>query len=275
MNERKYPVIVSDFDGTLLRSDHTIAPETVESIRRFVDKGGVFVISTGRALQSILPIAQELGLKGLIAAFNGAVIADIESKKLLFKKVFSVQDGAEICKYMEEQGWNVQIYEIDKYYSSERTPYLDRYESIIKHKAVIPEIKIGEFMKKQGVETIKILSMMHPSERDNCREKIERRFCETCHVTSGASNLVEVCVKGFTKGTALEFLAHHYGVELQDILAIGDSLNDYAALAVAGKGIVVKNGESSLKEKFCVYGYSNDENAVGRIVEEYGYTGER
>ena len=203
MNKRKYPVIVSDFDGTLLRSDHTIAPETVESIRNFVEKGGVFVISTGRPLQSILPISQDLGLKGLVAAFNGAVIADIESGKVLFKKVFSVKEGAEICKYMEEQGMNIQIYEIDKYYSSERTSYLDRYESIVKNKAIMPEIKISEFMKKQGIETIKILSMMNPSERDKYRKLIEDRFGEICHVTSGASNLVEVCVKGFTKGTAL------------------------------------------------------------------------
>ena len=150
MNERKYPVIVSDFDGTLLRSDHTIAPETVESIRRFVEKGGVFVISTGRALQSILPIAQELGLKGLIAAFSGAVIADIESEKLLFKKAFSVQDGAEICKYMEEQGLNVQIYEIDKYYSSERTPYLDRYE--FWRNAGLPEDVMAELNAIAGDE---------------------------------------------------------------------------------------------------------------------------
>ena len=41
-------------------------------------------------------------------------------------------------------------------------------------------------------------------------------------------------------------------------------------LKTAGLGIAVKNAEDSLKKEVFAYGYSNDENAVGRIIEEYG-----
>ena len=64
--------------------------------------------------------------------------------------------------------------------------------------------------------------------------------------------------------------AEKYGVDIQETLAIGDGWNDYSALATAGKGIAVKNAEPILKEKFEVSEYSNDENAVGRIIEKYG-----
>ena len=53
MNERKYRLIISDFDGTFFRSDHTIATENVDAVRKFVASGGIFVLSTGRPLQSI------------------------------------------------------------------------------------------------------------------------------------------------------------------------------------------------------------------------------
>lgn len=270
MNESKYSLIVSDFDGTLFRSDHTIAPETVDTIAKFVEQGGLFVLSTGRPLQSILPIARNLGLKGLVAAFNGAVVADIESGEILLKRAFSVEEGVRICRFLEDNEMYVQAYEIDKYYASERNQYLERYESIVKTKAIIPDKKVSEFIKENKIQTIKILTMMHPKDRASYIEKIEVGLSDICQVTSGATTLAEICVKGFTKGTALKYLAEKYGVEMQDVLAIGDGLNDYSALAVAGKGIAVKNAEAILKENFEVSEYSNDENAVGKIIEKYG-----
>ncbi|MBE5752955.1 MAG: HAD family phosphatase [Clostridiales bacterium] len=270
MNERKYSLIVSDFDGTLFRSDHTIADETIQTIRDFVDKGGLFVLSSGRPLQSILKIARELGLKGLVSAFNGSVVADIETGELVLENVFSVEDSVRICRFMEENGMYVQIYEIDKFYASERIPYLEYYESILKDKAILPEKKMSDFILENKIEPIKILSMMHPKDRESYRDKIESNLSDICEVTSGAINLLEICVKGFTKGTALKFLAEKYGVDIQETLAIGDGWNDYSALATAGKGIAVKNAEPILKEKFEVSEYSNDENVVGRIIEKYG-----
>ena len=68
----------------------------------------------------------------------------------------------------------------------------------------------------------------------------------------------------------MKVLAEKYGVEMEDVLAIGDGLNDYSALEAAGKGIAVKNAEPALKERFEVSEYSNDENAVGKIIEKYG-----
>ncbi len=270
MTEKKYSLIVSDFDGTLFRSDHTIADETVQTIRSFVDKGGLFVLSTGRPLQSILRIARELGLKGLVSAFNGSVVADIETGEVVLRNSFNVEQGVRICRYMEENGMYVQIYEMDKFYASERNQYLDYYESIVKCKALLPEKKMSDFILENKIRPIKILSMMHPKDRESYREKIESNLSDICEVTSGARSLVEICVKGFTKGTALKFLAEKYGVDIQETLAIGDGLNDYSALATAGKGIAVKNAEFALKEKFEVSEYSNDENAVGRIIEKYG-----
>lgn len=275
MNERKYRLIISDFDGTFFRSDHTIATENVDAVRKFVASGGIFVLSTGRPLQSIRPIAQSIGLKGLIAAFNGSVVADIESGELLLKNTFSPDEVVEICEVLQECGLYTQIYEIDRYYASERNDHLAYYEKVTGQKAVVSEIPMSEFARKNSIASLKILTIIKPEERAYYFEKLQEKLGDKWYLTSGGRNLIEICVKGFSKGTAVEFLANRYGVAIEDTLAVGDSLNDLPMLKTAGKGIAVKNAEDALKNEVFVYGYTNDENAVARIIEEYGYTGDK
>lgn len=275
MNERKYPIIISDFDGTFFRSDHTIAKENVDAVQKFVASGGIFVLSTGRALQSIRPIAQSMGLKGLISSFNGSVIADIESGELLLNNAFSVEQTVKICEALESYGLYTQLFESDCYYASERNENLEYYERVTGQKAVVADLPMPEFAKKNSISSIKVLTMLKPEERWYYFEKLQEKIGGFCYLTSGAQYLIEICVKGFSKGTAVEFLANHYGVGLENVLAVGDCLNDLPMLQTAGKGFAVKNADEALKKEVPVYGYTNDENAVARLIEEYGYTGEK
>ena len=267
---KKYPLIISDFDGTLFRSDYTIDERTIKTVRRFVEQGGVFVISSGRPLQSILKIAKELGLKGLVCAFNGAVIADVETGQVLYQKSFSPTETASLCKTLEEEGLYMQIYELDRYYASERTAYLEKYESVVGDKTIVCDEPMPEFVLQKGISSIKVLTMVEPSNRNTLMERLEEKLGDRSTVTSGAPYLVEICVKGVTKGEAVKFLSKYYEIPIENMVAIGDSPNDLPMLRLVGKGIAVKNADETLKKEIFTYGYSNDENAVGRIIEEYG-----
>ena len=82
MNKINCGLIVSDFDGTLLSTRQTISDNVKNAINEYIAAGGIFAVCTGRMLASILPRVRSLGLKGLVVAYQGAVIADIESGKL-------------------------------------------------------------------------------------------------------------------------------------------------------------------------------------------------
>ena len=58
----KYQLIALDLDGTLLRSDNTLAPRTVNAVRRAVGAGAVVAIATGRMHASALQIAAAFGM---------------------------------------------------------------------------------------------------------------------------------------------------------------------------------------------------------------------
>ncbi|MBQ5801461.1 MAG: HAD-IIB family hydrolase [Clostridia bacterium] len=73
MQKMNYSLIVTDFDGTLLKSDGTISQRTKDAINRYMAKGGKFAISTGRMPAAILPHIKELGLDGVVSCAQGSI----------------------------------------------------------------------------------------------------------------------------------------------------------------------------------------------------------
>ncbi|MCY8277473.1 HAD family hydrolase, partial [Bacillus inaquosorum] len=61
-------------------------------------------------------------------------------------------------------------------------------------------------------------------------------------------------------------LAEIYGIETQDIYAIGDSPNDLSMFEVAGHRIAMENAIDELKEKSTFVTKSNDENGVAYFI---------
>ena len=53
-----YKAVFSDFDGTLLTSQHTISPRTVAAIKRLTANGIPFVPISARSPLGILPLLE-------------------------------------------------------------------------------------------------------------------------------------------------------------------------------------------------------------------------
>ena len=79
----KYKLVASDFDDTMVDDSLVIGEKTKSAIKTYIEKGGRFLLCTGRMISAILPYARELGLHGEIVGYQGTVIADIDSGKFL------------------------------------------------------------------------------------------------------------------------------------------------------------------------------------------------
>ena len=275
MKKIRYPLIVSDFDGTLANGKSEISARTEQTVREYVLSGGTFGICTGRMLTSILPRARSLGLKGLVAAYQGAVIADIESGKVLLEGGLTVAEGIEICEAFEQMGLHIHLYELNGFYANMDDEALHLYERICGVKAeVVKDKPLSALLKEGKVKPVKVLVMVEAEKRESVYQEALKRLGDKFYVTYSAAFLVEVTSKQYSKATALAFLADHCGVSKKQTVAVGDSMNDLPMIQSAGVGFAVKNADARLKEYVPVFGYSNDEDAVARIVEEYGFTKE-
>ena len=276
MQKIRYPLIISDFDGTLLKDDGTIADETKETVDAYVRAGGRFAICTGRTPSSILPRAKELGLKGLVACYQGSVVMDIETGDLKQDGFLPTDGAVEICQVMEAMGLHVHVYELYEYYSNMDDDALKLYEKISGVKGVVYTDKpLSVLIREKGMKVRKVLALVAPQEKEGIYQALEKRFGNEFYVTYSAAFLVEITSRQYSKASAVERIAEYYGVPVQETVAIGDSLNDLPMLERAGLGIAVKNADENVKARArLAYGYTNDENAVGKIVEEFGFWSE-
>lgn len=266
-------LIVSDFDGTLLNSQRQVTPEVKEEISRYVADGGIFAVCTGRMMASILPRVRQLGLKGLVIACQGTVIADIGSGKLIKCGGLNGKDAAEVCAALEERGYHVNIYNGDRMFSNlpPENEYLQEYEKITGIHAEHVGLPLSEFVRKNNLTCQKITSLCFPEDKLTVYRYMLGKFEGRFDVTYSSDVLVEVSPFGENKGEALKFLAAYYHIPVGETVAIGDNLNDLSMILAAGTGIAVGNATPALKDAADVVTVTNDENAVSEVIKQYGY----
>ncbi|MGW8263819.1 HAD hydrolase family protein, partial [Bacillus sp. LR--39] len=66
----------------------------------------------------------------------------------------------------------------------------------------------------------------------------------------------------------LEKLSHKLGISLQETAAVGDSLNDFSMLKIAGKSFAMGNARGDIKEMADEVTLTNDENGVAHILHQ-------
>lgn len=94
-------LFVSDLDETLSNATGQMTPYSRAELKRMIERGANFTISTERTIAPLMEFAEKTPLKLPVIAFNGAALYDIKKKEFLRKKVLSkdiIQSVQEIIR---------------------------------------------------------------------------------------------------------------------------------------------------------------------------------
>ena len=89
-------------------------------------------------------------------------------------------------------------------------------------------------------------------------------------ITYSSNMYMEINAKGVNKAVALRKVCDHYGIGMENVLAIGDNYNDVAMLEAAGRSVAVKNARLQVKESAdYITTQDNNKGAVGEAIEKF------
>lgn len=238
---RKYSdfMILSDVDGTLLTGNGKVPQRNIDAVERFTRNGGKFGIATGRSRELTQELLDQLPVNAPCVLYNGGAVYDYENDKYLMKLFLpeeSKQFIKELLAFKPDLG--VLVVSNSDYFS------------------VTDEISFTN-QKNYPAKAVDVDSLTDPWYkvllllRDNDYEQFiaytaQRDFAGVRFVATN-THLVEMLPIDSSKGTALEYLIKEYGVDRENIAAIGDFYNDLEMIRHAGIGVTLCDAPEDIR----------------------------
>lgn len=260
-----YGLVAADMDGTLLDGKGEIAEETVREIRRIVEAGVLFVVTTGRAIQGVEKYPALWGLKGPVVAYNGAMVVDAGTREILFERGLRRDDAAKIIELGRRRGTTMCIWSRHQLYGNRLDARIHEYKRL---SGVEPlPVEDWEELLDRGIAKILWVDDEEAIRRAQA-ELVPGMFKETTACTSKPVFL-EFFNSRASKAAALEFIGKLRGIRREEMMAIGDGANDLDMIRYAGMGVAMENAEEEVKRSAGFITSSNEEDGVGRAIRQF------
>lgn len=258
-------LLAVDLDDTLLNEASEVSEANKQAIREAVARGVIVTIATGRMFESAQYFAKEIGLDVPLISYNGALVQSAISEEVLMKRCLDEDAARAVLDLFREKGWYVQLYRNDKLYVDTKTDDTRDYENRVKTKAV----EIGKAFYDDPKDILKMLAIDDPDKLDFVEKTVQTTFAGKVFAPRSRPRLLEIVNAKVNKGEALRFVAEHFGVKRDEVMAIGDSNNDIAMVEYAGIGVAMGNATPRVKEAADVMTKSNAEDGVAAAIKQY------
>ena len=264
-------LISSDMDGTLLDSYRQITPINIEAIKKAQENGINFIINTGREYPNARALVESAGLKCDLICSNGSCAFDKDGN-LLFEHEIDKETIRKIFDAFNEYSMEPSLYTTEGRISllplKERKIYTrDVFIPAIQVNHPDMEYTLDDFRELvdnvifvDGPEALlnsdhRILKISSNSPDHEALKKlrVELEKIPGLAVVSTVPTDIEITSVHAQKGSTLLDYAKRDGLTPDEIVAIGDSENDYSMLSIPGIHSVAMENACDMIRNICVY----------------------
>ncbi|MFV0557769.1 MAG: Cof-type HAD-IIB family hydrolase [Enterococcus sp.] len=278
-------LIASDMDGTLLDSKMQISAENIAAIKYAQDHGVEFMVATGRNRPEALPPLKSAGIDCAMINLNGAEVFDINGQSLFsvpiekktVKKIFDLLNQHDI--YFEvatNHGLfsESEAQRIEKFagHIAEMMPHLTYKMAVAMtaaHLEFLPMNYITHLPSLLDDPQIEFLKVIGFGSEDTTSFGTLAKAIDDLGdlaVTSSGSNNIEINHRNAQKGIAVAHVAKERGIELHEVMTIGDNFNDLSMIQLSPVSFAMANGVMELKEAAAYQTVTNIESGVGKAI---------
>ncbi|AHK22226.1 HAD family hydrolase [Candidatus Hepatoplasma crinochetorum] len=270
-------VIFIDLDKTLTtrKKKYDVSLDNRLQIKNLQKRKIWTVIATGRSREDIVRIWNQIHLNkysDFVIYSNGAIIENFDRKIIIHQKKISFSDILIFLKYLRENhpNWIFRFADSSYFYSFSKKTYKQKIFSKLINDFELRKFSLDEFNKFKNFETSKIgiIGSLSKKRSKKIIDELEEKFPQFKIVISGFGIYIELTAEGVTKGSAAIVLADYLKFNLNNSIAIGDSLNDKSLFEIVGYPVAMKNSNKELLKIAKFTTKTAKKNGVAKVIND-------
>ena len=242
-------LLASDLDGTIVYNND-IATIDLEAVQKLKQTEIKFVVCTGKTYAMTKDICNILepayGIFG-----NGTQIMNIQTGKEIIRNTITNAQVMNCLEIAKKHHLHIHIYTEHKIIVQENLNYMAYRNYILYKDQVEFEIvdSMENYIKEQNPNILKLIlsgekELLKVKNEIEAKEKLTAIRIKKCgqyidKVVSKEYEYLDIVPKHITKYQALMQLSIYLGIPMEQIMAIGDNINDIEMIKNAGIGVAI------------------------------------
>lgn len=248
-----YKLLAIDLDGTLLNHEGVPSEEDVVAIKKLRARGYKVTILTGRLYSGTKDAADLLGIEGPVGCADGSHIVEVKNTKTLLHRGIRGRAANRLRASLARNDLVAFLFAEDAIVHDERgaeyIPYVRTWSTDLRYAHRITDHALWD--SDEGMTAV--VALGREANVGRTVADIQRDTTESMQVAMFPFRRDDehwgmvARASGGTKGTALEWIAAHYGVSPAETVCVGDWHNDLSMMSTAGRSFAMGQSPDEVK----------------------------
>jgi Cof subfamily protein (haloacid dehalogenase superfamily) len=272
-----YRMIAIDLDGTLLLPSGQASERSKQAIHRALDAGLLVCFATGRNFTESRAIIEDVGHYASAVFVGGAMVIDTKQRVTLHRMLMDPQLASEVCTVLESAGHAALALQdtsaagVD-YLMTDDVPLNEATTQWMKvTAATFKRVKsLGKYKHEHTVRCGIVAGLDDIAEMKQRLGQLfgKRIFHHSVFVPAYDVEVLEVFDPSVNKWEGILHVAKSHGIEPEQIIAIGDDVNDLHMIRSAGLGVAMGNARPEVLAIAKRVIKKNTEEGLAEFLEE-------
>lgn len=276
---KKYRLIALDIDGTLLSPESRLTRRTRAAVHSAMRAGYAVTLATGRNWTESRTVLSDLGFAGPCVFVGGAMVVDTGSGETLYCQRMHAELARDLCGVLEDLGHaacalqHTSVAGVDYLISdaAEVSAALTRWLAVTA--ATYRRLPVGTLPRHGHDHTVRVGVVAPTPEVRRLQALLDERFHErivrhAIHLPAYGVDVLEAFDPQVSKWRGIMEIAARLGIDPQEVIAIGDDVNDLAMLQHAGLGVAMGNARPGVSEAADLTIASNADDGLAAFLEK-------
>lgn len=275
-------LIVSDLDGTLLNEDHMLGKENALAVKKAQAAGVMFMVATGRAWNSVKGMLKEHDITCSCVLLNGAIYQD-ENGIIEDEIALDIERVKAIVQRLDQSQIHIHMYTREGMVAKNPEKIEKDFIERLKTQEHLSEEKIKEILDRSDFLNFDTVvedwdsyfdtsPVIYKIEAFSNEEEALRRVRKELEaitdltISDSIGHNLEITDVHAQKGYRLERIIRKLGIDKNEVIVFGDSMNDVTMMKLFPNSYAMENSCPEILESARYQIGLHSEHAVGKEI---------